>query len=783
MADLRIVDAPEIPTEDITGKEKLPTGGNGNYSISLDSLADYTKTKKDLADNISVDGKVNGVRQELNTHIEDLLNPHQVTKGQIGLGNVDNTADADKPVSNSTQAAIISAVSPKADKTYVDNQLTLKANKADVYTKSETYTKQESSDLVNNNISTALTPVNTSLDLAKRGVANRYDSSLTYNSGERVILTNGDIVKSTIDGNTNDPNVNMTGWVKANSTSQIFDESGLNQQEWNDGVESIVDLLAIANPKNGSRVYVHGVRGGYFIFDQFKVSENDGGTVFNGWVRQNIRTARPEWWGAIADGYFDCTAAIQSCINYSKAYTALKPIWFGAGHIPIEFSTGAYRVTAQLDFNSFTGLKVYGAGTHATALFLDATNTSLLNFNAYLDIVFEDMSILSGHNSVDGFVMDETRTNTCFKYTSQNSGSFFVHNQLLIIGFKDIENSTTSTVNGDNHIHNDCVYYNFDAIWNNSCTQAVIWTYNRCKAYYGKDCFINPANTLVVNGGDWINYGTFLTAKTASAGSECVFNAMRFENYQNIDPLSNPKLLDIEGDRTLSFNNCTSFGGGSIAGKVTAKLVGIFNLKFSRCWFDGIWDIDVGASLGGVTSTIEFDGCEKIPTLNQILQSAQGNKPINLILNNHRVTETVNVNRGYKGVLPSASKGIANTPMSDSLFMEDVVGTTPSGNSINIFTLDPYILGVSSFDVSLWTNGVQPVKFEFYTNSGKTTKIAEVTSKVAQNQYQILSVGSSDFLANYNITEATNTIYVEMSASSSAGLCRAMIDVNLKQVN
>ena len=216
MADLRIVDAPEIPTENITGEEKLPTGGSGNYSISLDSLADYTKTKKDLVDNITVDNKVNGVRQELDAHIEDLLNPHQVTKSQIGLGNVDNTADADKPVSNSAQAAIISAVAPKADKTYVDNQIALKANKADVYTKSETYTKQESSDLVNNSISTSLTPVNVSLDLAKRGVANHYDPSLTYNSGERVVLTNGDIVKSTIDGNTNDPNVDMTGWRKPN---------------------------------------------------------------------------------------------------------------------------------------------------------------------------------------------------------------------------------------------------------------------------------------------------------------------------------------------------------------------------------------------------------------------------------------------------------------------------------------------------------------------------------------------------------------------------------------
>lgn len=216
MADLRIVDAPEIPTENITGEEKLPTGGSGNYSITLDSVADYTKTKKDLVDTTTVDSKVSGVRQELDAHIEDLLNPHQVTKDQIGLGNVDNTADADKPVSNSAQAAIISAVSPKADKTYVDNQLIFKANKADVYT------KQESSDLVDNSISTALTPVNDSLDLAKRGVANRYDSSLTYNSGERVVLTNGDIVKSTIDGNVNDPNVDMTGWENASKQVAKF---------------------------------------------------------------------------------------------------------------------------------------------------------------------------------------------------------------------------------------------------------------------------------------------------------------------------------------------------------------------------------------------------------------------------------------------------------------------------------------------------------------------------------------------------------------------------------
>ena len=128
---------------------------------------------------------------------QEVLDRFTVIEDQIQINDVNITTTVDQ---------INNTLDTKADKTYVDNQLTLKANKADVYT------KQESSDLVNNSISTALIPVNTSLDLAKRGVANRYDSSLTYNMGERVVLANGDIVKSIVANNIVDPNVDMTGW-------------------------------------------------------------------------------------------------------------------------------------------------------------------------------------------------------------------------------------------------------------------------------------------------------------------------------------------------------------------------------------------------------------------------------------------------------------------------------------------------------------------------------------------------------------------------------------------
>ena len=42
----------------------------------------------------------------LEEHEADHANPHQVTKAQVGLGNADNTSDADKPISTATAAAL-----------------------------------------------------------------------------------------------------------------------------------------------------------------------------------------------------------------------------------------------------------------------------------------------------------------------------------------------------------------------------------------------------------------------------------------------------------------------------------------------------------------------------------------------------------------------------------------------------------------------------------------------------------------------------------------------------
>ena len=55
---------------------------------------------------LATEAQVQGVQDNLDAHEADTANPHSVTKAQVGLGNVDNTSDANKPVSTATQTAL-----------------------------------------------------------------------------------------------------------------------------------------------------------------------------------------------------------------------------------------------------------------------------------------------------------------------------------------------------------------------------------------------------------------------------------------------------------------------------------------------------------------------------------------------------------------------------------------------------------------------------------------------------------------------------------------------------
>lgn len=66
----------------------------------------------------TVEAAINANKTTIDAHVAKQDNPHNVTAAQVGLGNVNNTADTDKPISTAQQAAL----DLKQDKT--DNTLT-----------------------------------------------------------------------------------------------------------------------------------------------------------------------------------------------------------------------------------------------------------------------------------------------------------------------------------------------------------------------------------------------------------------------------------------------------------------------------------------------------------------------------------------------------------------------------------------------------------------------------------------------------------------------------------
>ena len=113
------------------------TYSDGSYSlIDLDTLLDDKFVKSGtlsisdkkitlLVENgNSVEVDLSVLVDKLNNHIGNTDNPHSVTKTQVGLGNVDNTSDADKPISTAQQTALDLKVNKDGDKVLSENDFT-----------------------------------------------------------------------------------------------------------------------------------------------------------------------------------------------------------------------------------------------------------------------------------------------------------------------------------------------------------------------------------------------------------------------------------------------------------------------------------------------------------------------------------------------------------------------------------------------------------------------------------------------------------------------------------
>lgn len=106
---------------------KLNSGLNGDITNALNEAKAYTDAAKTALEKLIQDSdKV--IKESLDAHIGNKSNPHNVTKAQVGLGNVQNLTPADMPVSTAQAAAIADA---KAAGTKAQTDLNTHTNRRD----------------------------------------------------------------------------------------------------------------------------------------------------------------------------------------------------------------------------------------------------------------------------------------------------------------------------------------------------------------------------------------------------------------------------------------------------------------------------------------------------------------------------------------------------------------------------------------------------------------------------------------------------------------------------
>lgn len=99
-----------------------------NYGAGVESLSIRNSANEIVS--MSINGLAQTISDALAMHEARNDNPHGVTKTQIGLGNVDNTADMDKPISTAQQTELDKKLANAENGGVIDNLTTNDSSKA-----------------------------------------------------------------------------------------------------------------------------------------------------------------------------------------------------------------------------------------------------------------------------------------------------------------------------------------------------------------------------------------------------------------------------------------------------------------------------------------------------------------------------------------------------------------------------------------------------------------------------------------------------------------------------
>ena len=166
-------------------------------------------------------------------------------------------------------------------------------------------------------------------------------------------------------------------------------------------VDSIAELLSLEKWE-GRTVQNSGLQKGLFKYKNQRQSENDGGTIFNGWERQYSGGVYGEWFGADNTGTSDIGPALQ------KAYDAFNAVNLGDGIFLLTSVVGLPYVSNYGDND------IRLTGTGKTKIVVNSTTP-----------VFTSKASLSNPNSTENLFCGKVYTDGInFSSTIANSKIF-----------------------------------------------------------------------------------------------------------------------------------------------------------------------------------------------------------------------------------------------------------------------------------------------------------------------------------------------------------------------